>query len=1153
MWRYLFIHFRNRRALFVFTLCICSGFHAWAQNSIQDAEICVGETVDFNKLITGFTQYDDNDVVGWYANGQKMHNRPYGFTDAPTVTTVYTLRFTTNGTLHEYHLTVTVHEPPVLVIPQDITICSGTSVLLDARVTNATSLTDIWWTYGGFIYNNGDLLDLSSTGVHTVTATATNTPLCPTKSEVLQVTVNFNATLAQGDPSTVTHCTGDVINLNDCINFFVYDTQAGNEKRAADSAIGTITWYNATTFMPIFDPVHVLLTSLNDTAFYAQLSGIRVFYSNTCTPSFEQSPNIVSLRVPIHITSNYFELDYGYDDICSGDSIYAKFRLLDDYGNPSPCDTIQRLDVLSGHTVIRQIRTSSTEKTLVFAPFTGLADTIRITAKGSLPNVEEHFKLFVRNPDPPVIVSEPVCKNTDAYFRVISDHCDTIYAVHCPTITAIPQLTSSQRWELRVPELPNTTPYQCEVTYFSKLENTMKKSQIKDTLEIWRDPPELSVYLLHENLALPFDNVTQNLCLGDSLRFVFNTPHKCDTIIDITGLPNSRLYDKNDHTWYFLVKPTMEGDNLYMINISYKEPKETTVRTLTIPYIVKAKHRPRLFINPPDTLKYCYPDDAPLNLNLPSPSHDIIDYNFVVSGPNAVGFLGPSGYTASFQPTVTDDYVVEANYKYSCSEMNTTHALGSVRIIVNSKTEEDASFIITPPKEGFCILGGITVRSANKEGSSLSWELNGQPVTFPYHPANPGTYTLTTLIHNACYPLNNPKRYDLDVLVVPIPVVEVMPDTTVCHGDTVALKTRRFVGDRLTWTLTTGVTTKDSVAIYSTTTFHANADNICGTVSDEVTVYRMVDASVRLMPDTAVCTNDEIRLRVLQKEGDITWSNTSGYIGMGETILTHVIRAETYTVIASNQCGRDTAYLHVAAWPSPYLKVIPDTSLCYGTSLDLEKCVIGYQFGSLQWTPSQSTSLTEPAVYIATVTSQHHCGSVSDTTYVNVYLPLILLPDDSNLPRYNRQDFYEASFQTLQAAPVLTYSINGTLPPGLTLTNGRIHGYPALGPYDYNTHRLQVTVTDGHQCRASREYTLAPEWKAATVLLPMGDAENAVFLPGYNLEVYNRNGLLVHKGLGWDGTWNNAFVPSGTYFYKVKILIDDIPEERMSYVVVMYY
>ncbi|MDR0692736.1 MAG: hypothetical protein LBF69_06840, partial [Prevotellaceae bacterium] len=125
--------------------------------------------------------------------------------------------------------------------------------------------------------------------------------------------------------------------------------------------------------------------------------------------------------------------------------------------------------------------------------------------------------------------------------------------------------------------------------------------------------------------------------------------------------------------------------------------------------------------------------------------------------------------------------------------------------------------------------------------------------------------------------------------------------------------------------------------------------------------------------------------------------------------------------------------------------------------------------------------------------------------------------------------------------------------PGLDLIDGHISGKPRLGIYDYNTHHIQVSVTDGHQCQTSREYILAPEWKAANVLLPMGETANAVFLSEYNLEVYSRNGLLLHKGMGWGGTWNNTFVPPGTYFYKAKILIDGKPEDRMGFVVVMHY
>ncbi|MDR2449151.1 MAG: gliding motility-associated C-terminal domain-containing protein [Prevotellaceae bacterium] len=1131
--------------------------------------------VDFNTLIEGPTiQYDDDNVAGWYVNNQRVYNKPNGFTDSPTVTTGYTLRFNTSGVFYEYSCTVTVFAPPDLVIPNDVTICSGESVQLSASVTNATPLTEILWTYGGFNYDNGYWLSPRATGAHTVTVTAANTPLCPTVSKDLHITVNFKATLAKGDPSTVTYCIQETINLNDCIDFFVYDTHANNEKHKADDTTGTITWRNASDYSVISDPEHVLLTSLNDTAFFAEVSGIMVFYSNACTPAFQQSPNIplALVRVPINITANYFSLTYGYDNMCRGDSVYAAFRLLDDHSNPSPCDTIRDLDVLSGHNVVRQIRTSPTEKTLVFAPFTDLYDTIKVKAKGNLVGVEKDFELFLRKPEPPIIQSDHVCKNTDAYFTVIADHCDTIYHIECPTINDVPHISGQREWTMYVPELSNTTPFQCQVTYFSKLQDdTVKNFLVNHTLEVWIDPPELSVSLMHNHSTLPFNHTAQNLCLGDSLLFTFFTPHNCDTITSITWLQNSGTLNYQDpHVRSFTIKPVQEGDNTYRARVYYKRPKEAIILSIEITYTVKVKRRPRLFIspNPPDTLKYCYPDDAPLNLNLPNPSAAIIDYNFVASGPDTVRFLVPNGShvdtLSSFKPPVTGNYVVEANYKYLCSEMDTTLARGEVRIVVNSKTEDGATFIVTPPSEGFCISEGITIRSANKEGSSLAWEHNGIAVTsFPYFPpGGTGTHTFTTYIYNACYPSGSPKRYDIDVRVAPIPAVEAMPDITVCRGDSVTLKVApgSFVGDTLIWWTLSGTTTKDTVEVYATTTFKATARNVCGDISDEVTVFCMADAAVHLMPDTAACLHDEIRLRVIQKEGDIIWrSSHFNLIGTGDNFTIRVDGNETYTAVAFNQCGRDSAYLRVTALYLPSVTVKNDTSICHGAFLDFSDCIIGNALGILQWRPGQGAILTEPGryitdpdIYIATVSTEK-CGSDSDTTYVNVYPPLLLLPDNSNLPRYNNQDLYDVSFQTLQAAPALSYSISGTLPAGLIIINGRISGKPVLGPYDYNTHHLQVSVTDGHQCQTSREYILAPEWKAATVLLPVGDAENAVFLPGYNLEVYNRNGLLLHKGMGWDGMWNNTFVPPGTYFYSVKILIDDRLEDRMGYVVVMYY
>jgi hypothetical protein len=317
----------------------------------------------------------------------------------------------------------------------------------------------------------------------------------------------------------------------------------------------------------------------------------------------------------------------------------------------------------------------------------------------------------------------------------------------------------------------------------------------------------------------------------------------------------------------------------------------------------------------------------------------------------------------------------------------------------------------------------------------------------------------------------------------------------------------------------------------------------------------MANAAVELA-DMDACKDHEIQLRYVKKEGDIEWYHGSEKLP-GENPTVRISQDEIYTATAFNECTSATTFLHVTMLPLPFIAVTPDTSICYGKSLDFNSCIKGIPIDMVTWSPSRAENLTEPGMYTATATTEK-CGSTTASMYVNVYKPLILLPNDSHLPRYNRKDFYDVSFQTLQAENPVSYSIgmvspNKEMPSWLNVENGHISGKPVLGLYDYKTHHLQVSVTDEHKCSMSKEYLLAPEWKAPTVLLPRGDADNAVFLRDYPLTVYDRNGLLIYKGKGWNGMWNGTYVPAGTYFYKVTILMDEIPEERMSYVVVMYY
>jgi gliding motility-associated-like protein len=55
------------------------------------------------------------------------------------------------------------------------------------------------------------------------------------------------------------------------------------------------------------------------------------------------------------------------------------------------------------------------------------------------------------------------------------------------------------------------------------------------------------------------------------------------------------------------------------------------------------------------------------------------------------------------------------------------------------------------------------------------------------------------------------------------------------------------------------------------------------------------------------------------------------------------------------------------------------------------------------------------------------------------------------------------------------------------------------------------------------------------VFTPNGDGHNDYFMPNYEMQVFDRNGMLLYSGTinskGWDGTYNGEKMDPDTYFY----------------------
>ena len=81
-------------------------------------------------------------------------------------------------------------------------------------------------------------------------------------------------------------------------------------------------------------------------------------------------------------------------------------------------------------------------------------------------------------------------------------------------------------------------------------------------------------------------------------------------------------------------------------------------------------------------------------------------------------------------------------------------------------------------------------------------------------------------------------------------------------------------------------------------------------------------------------------------------------------------------------------------------------------------------------------------------------------------------------------------------------------------------------------------------------------WVTASVLpnsfSPNGDGKNDVFLKGWHIQIYNRNGILIYDGWdGWDGAFKNQPVSNDTYYYVLYYTTEKGTKTKSGYVTII--
>jgi hypothetical protein len=231
--------------------------------------------------------------------------------------------------------------------------------------------------------------------------------------------------------------------------------------------------------------------------------------------------------------------------------------------------------------------------------------------------------------------------------------------------------------------------------------------------------------------------------------------------------------------------------------------------------------------------------------------------------------------------------------------------------------------------------------------------------------------------------------------------------------------------------------------------------------------------------------------------------------------------------------------------PLPQVVANNDTTVCYEREVTL-----GTQqhIGTLNWNSPLTVKVAGPQTY--TVTANNECGTASDEMAVDIFAPVqFTVPNP--LPPYKYKKFYEQELSFENAEQPVYLRWLGSLPEGMTITpNGILRGMPMVTGHNFNSHRFTLFLEDGHGCAVSREFLLPPLFSAPNVIIRDG-GENSHFLPDFDVEIYNRQGVLLHKGKGWLGASGSSQVSPGTYFYKVNVIQDGEQYQYMGHINVL--
>ena len=551
-----------------------------------------------------------------------------------------------------------------------------------------------------------------------------------------------------------------------------------------------------------------------------------------------------------------------------------------------------------------------------------------------------------------------------------------------------------------------------------------------------------------------------------------------------------------------------------------------------------------------------------------SPHSRVLSYNWYFNDSLSLPTLDTSQ-----SPTPTHIYSDTGRYKLELIVTAQGGCSDSAKSIVRVYPGFKAGFKIS----GSCLHTPYTFidTSYSKYGTinNWNWDLGETTVTndtfsipdpnYTYPTVGKKTIKLTVSNTNGCM---DSTTQVLNVRANPFIIRT--PDTLICNIDTLQLfatEENANGNETYSWTpadsiinptsATPFVHPKDSTVFYITLT-----DQGCSS-TDSVIVRTVHNVTVKANPDTSICQTDIIGLYATSNDtnkGDFTWTSSTGekVAPIKNPTVKPLVDTKYYVLVnLDNKCfARDTTSVTVHLYPFANAGV--NDSICFGDSIRLLGNIVGdkFKWASLDSSFVDSTNITTyvaPDSTTSYVLTAHYLGinvcpkPVSDTITIAVIPKIVFSVGDDTVVVANEPLKMKATGNVDSTNADFIWT---TLYGSTYLTNDFIYNPIATIPLgvDSMTYFVEAILKNPKQCFAKDTlkvlvYQTPPEIFVPTAFTPdagINNIEKPIPVGILHLDffsIYNRFGQLLYTtsqiGQGWDGTFNGAPQPPGTYVF----------------------